>query len=171
MSINGEINDETLSKFLQGVQGVEPGFHDVNDSGNRIVITLSSPGGDVDVGMSIYELLRTADAEIVIHGYGIVGSIAVLIFMGADKRVLTPGTRFFVHPGSAAAAFPENIFSVNAKSAELMFLHRWYCEQLAARSGTDVNTVSYMCDRDTFLSAHDALKFGFATHLDLYTQE
>lgn len=170
IAIIGEITAETLDDFMYGKNG-DGGFLKYNQSGTRLEITLSSPGGDIDVGMSIYEMLRCAAAEVAITGYGIVGSIAVLIFMGAAERRLSAGTRVFLHPGSAMSEIPESIFTIRAKSKELLVLHDWYVQQIVDRvyaTGADATAIDELCGKDTFLSADEALKKGIATEVVLY---
>jgi len=170
MTILGEITPETLRQFVHGTApDGEDGFLKNDKPGVRIEITLSSPGGDIDVGMAIYELIRTAAAKVAIVGYGIVGSIAVLIFMAAKERILSAGTRLFLHPGTIMSDIPENIFTMRAKSQELMILHKWYTDQISSRAFTDPAAIADLCDKDTFMDAQEAKRLGIATWILLYT--
>lgn len=175
VNIVGEITPETLTErdghgftLLDIIRATDsPRF--------RLEIFLSSPGGDIDTGMAIYEALRTTEADVHIYGYGIVASIAVLIFMGGDERVLTPGTRMFLHPGTYMSEIPESILTIKAKTAELAGLHTWYCETLferakAAGGKVEIKDIFDMCDKDSFFSAHRALEMGLATKIRLYEE-
>jgi ATP-dependent Clp protease protease subunit len=170
MAIAGEIDDRAMGTFLYGTSlSPDPdGFLD-NDGPNTVFdITLSSPGGDIDVGVAMFEMLRSSKAEVNITGYGCVGSTAVLIFMAGHKRTLTPGTQVFMHPGTIAIDPPESIFTVEAKTKGIIQLHDWYCEQLANRSGCDYKIIYELCKKDTFLTAAACKHLGIATHLKLY---
>jgi ATP-dependent Clp protease protease subunit len=176
LSIVGEIGPDTISAKDENGLTIVDVIKLCNSPAFQLEISLSSPGGDIDVGMTLYELLRCSKAHVVIEGYGIVASIAVLIFMAGDKRVLSPGTRLFVHPGSIMSDMPENIFTVKVKANELMGLHTWYCEQLYSRaaivrSQVKLGDIRALCDKDSFFGADEALDMGIATHVTPYAKK
>ena len=63
----------------------------------NITILLSSPGGQVAAGISIYNFLKGVPAEIITHNFGQSDSIAVTIFCAGSKRYCTPDSRFLIH--------------------------------------------------------------------------
>src|SRR5690606_32382769 len=70
-----------------------------------IKVIITSPGGHVDSGFAIQDMMRFIDSPIVTIGAGWVASIAVPIFFGAPKgkRFSLPGTRFLIHQPSGGA--------------------------------------------------------------------
>ncbi len=171
VNITGEITPETLTAMDGNGNSLVEILRECNRPDVRLEIMLSSPGGDIDVGMTIYEMLLTTRAQVSITGYGIVASIAVLIFMGGEERILTPGTRMFVHPGSVMSPTPESIFTLSSKAVELQHLHKWYCEQIfngAVEGKINIEKVFELCNKDSFFSAYEALDLGIATKIELY---
>lgn len=162
-TIVGEINSYKVRKLAN--------FLAKNDrAGVTIDITLSSGGGHTDSGVAMYELLKTCKAAVIMTAYGIVGSIAVLIFMAAKKRYMTPGCRLYLHQGTIGSGYPEPIFSNREQAEEHVRCHRWYCEQISEVSGADLSAVAKFCAGDHFFSARESVKLGFATKIKFYNK-
>lgn len=64
---------------------------------DRIHLLLSSPGGSVFHGLSIYNFLRGAPIEVHTHNFGSVDSIGVIIFCAGAERLSVPHARFLLH--------------------------------------------------------------------------
>lgn len=69
------------------------------DREKPVLVTLKSPGGYVDEGMSIYDTILSAPMPVTILGYSCVASMASIIFQAANKRVLMPSATFMFHMG------------------------------------------------------------------------
>ncbi|MEA3364640.1 MAG: ATP-dependent Clp protease proteolytic subunit, partial [Candidatus Hydrogenedentes bacterium] len=69
------------------------------DSQDPIRVIITSPGGHVDAGLAIHDIMRFIKSDIIAIGAGWVASIAVPILFGADKpnRLVLPHTRFLLH--------------------------------------------------------------------------
>lgn len=60
-------------------------------------VYINSEGGRVDTGFDIYNYLRSLGVPITTIGNGLVASIATVVFMAGDKRVVREGTQFMIH--------------------------------------------------------------------------
>lgn len=67
----------------------------------RIHLMISSPGGIVFHGLSLYNFLKGAPVEVYTYNFGSVDSIGVVIFCAGDKRFSVPHARFLIHGVSA----------------------------------------------------------------------
>ncbi len=67
----------------------------------RIHLMISSPGGSVFHGISIYNFLRGAPFEVYTYNFGSVDSIGVVIFCAGNRRFSVPHARFLIHGVSA----------------------------------------------------------------------
>ncbi len=67
------------------------------EKNERIHLLLSSPGGSVFHGLSVYNFLRGAPFEVYTYNFGSVDSIGVVIFCAGDKRFSVPHARFLIH--------------------------------------------------------------------------
>ncbi|MCP4757095.1 MAG: hypothetical protein GY866_40040 [Proteobacteria bacterium] len=66
----------------------------------RFVLLISSPGGSVFHGLSMYNYLRGIPAEIETHNFGSVDSIGIVMYLAGQKRFSVPDARFLIHPVS-----------------------------------------------------------------------
>ena len=73
---------------------------------SELYYMISSEGGDVNSGISLYNFLRGINTPIIMHNFASIESIAATIFMAADKRYTTPLGRFTIH--SFSRNFPFN---------------------------------------------------------------
>jgi len=64
----------------------------------RLHLLISSPGGSVFHGLSVYNFLRGAPFETLTYNFGSVDSIGVIIFCAGNRRLSVPHARFLIHP-------------------------------------------------------------------------
>ena len=64
----------------------------------KIHLLLSTPGGMVSHGISLYNFLKGIPMEVVTHNFGTVDSIGIIIFCAGSRRHSVPHARFFLHP-------------------------------------------------------------------------
>lgn len=64
----------------------------------NVTILMASPGGDVEAAIAIHNLIRAMPMRIRAHNFGSVDSAAILPFLGADDRSMSPNASFFFHP-------------------------------------------------------------------------
>lgn len=69
----------------------------INDKFDRIHLMISSPGGSVFHGLSIYNFLKGAPIEVYTYNFASVDSIGVVMFCAGDKRYSVPHARFLIH--------------------------------------------------------------------------
>lgn len=63
----------------------------------KIILLISSPGGQVAAGLSLYNFLKGIPIQIDTHNYGSVDSIAIVVFCAGQKRYCVPNARFLMH--------------------------------------------------------------------------
>jgi ATP-dependent protease ClpP protease subunit len=103
-------------KFFAGVNGNSANAlmqlvdQHVSQGYQKIVLLISSPGGTVFHGLSIFNYLSGIPVEVETHNFGSVDSIGVTIFAAGKKRYSVPDARFLLHPISATlqATLEEN---------------------------------------------------------------
>ena len=76
----------------------------IGQGAKKMVLLISTPGGDVFQGMSAYNYLRGIPLEITTHNFGSADSIGVVLFCAGSKRLSVPHARFLLH--GVMANFP-----------------------------------------------------------------
>jgi ATP-dependent protease ClpP protease subunit len=126
----------------------------------NITLIISSGGGEEGAGWTIYDALCLTRSKVIAQCYGECMSIASLILQACDTRLLSPNCRFMVHNGTCAFNGP--LEKVRGALQEENFLTLKYYEKLAERSELTIDEVKDLCDNDTYLTAEDTCKNGFA---------
>ncbi len=156
--LSGEINDESVSLTNSALLQAK-------HVGSGVVVRIYSLGGDVDAGTAIYELLRTSKLNVTTEAYGVVGSIAVLIFAAGQQRLASPGSSFMLHMGSIGGPLPMPVLEAKAAMDEMLRYHAWYCARLGEASGQSMNLYLDMCKTENYFSAEKATEMGLASAL------
>jgi len=82
---------QSVSILMQIVQ------NSLQEGVDRIVLLISSPGGQVAAGLSLYNFLRGIPVDIETHNFGSVDSVAIVVFCAGQKRYCVPNARFLLH--------------------------------------------------------------------------
>lgn len=157
----GEICDQNVSRVVTALA-----MFDTTEGVVRIV--MSSGGGHVDSGNTLYDSVRMHHNPVVIDAIGTCQSVATMILQAASVRRLSTECRVMVHEGQASVADigPRGLVKV---AQEVAFLHDRYIEILAERSGMDLKKMRDLCTQETFISSQKAIELGLADEiLDTY---
>jgi ATP-dependent Clp protease protease subunit len=134
----------------------------INEGAQKFVLLISSPGGSVFHGLSIYNFLCGIPAEVDTHNFGSVDSIGVCLFGAGRRRFSVPDARFLMHP--VTLTFQGTQTMESEKLEEHLKGLRIDTENIAAsiarttgKSGAEI--VKAMSDRTT-LSPEQAKEFG-----------
>lgn len=157
--ISGDLNDAALADFVEA-------FRKADERKGLITVTIHSRGGDVDAGTSIYEMIRTSKNPVAVVGMGEVASMAVLVLMAGDHRMMTPGSVMLLHDGSVSVS--DSLMKAKAVMAQNLKSHRWYSEQIANRSGMSLESALTLTEHETYLTPKEALAMGLIDEIKLY---
>jgi ATP-dependent Clp protease protease subunit len=128
----------------------------------RIHLMISSPGGSVFHGLSIYNLLKGAPVEVVTYNFGSVDSIGVVIFCAGDKRVSVPHARFLLH--GVSTTFQGNQ-TLDEKDLEerikgLRIDYQNISRVIAATTGRESDAIVTDMETRTTLNPEQAIEYG-----------
>lgn len=151
--IEGEIGmDVTLSS-------VRAQFAAVPDA-TDIFVRINSIGGDVDEGFAIYDFLTSHGLPVTTIGEGRVYSIATIILLAGDNRLMTRNSQFMIHNPWAMASGDADEFRRYARELERREVQ--IADFYARKTGKDKDEIRRYMKEETFFSAEDAVQFGFA---------
>lgn len=125
-----------------------------------ITLFLGSPGGHVESGDTIHDIIRFIEAPVRTVGTGWVGSIATHIYLAAEKenRLCLPNTRFLIHQPSGRLQGDASDISIQVK--EIVKIRERINETIATRTGQKLEQVNKDTNRDHWLSAKESLEYG-----------
>ena len=130
---------------------------------NKLDIHINSPGGDVFQGLAIYNFLKRHKSEKTVYVDGMAGSIASIIAMAGDKVVMPENAFMFIHnPWTVTAG---NADDLRQEAEALMKMQTALMAVYAERTGLPDADLQQMMDDDTWLTASEAVEFGFADEI------
>lgn len=133
--------------------------------GNRAVtVRINSPGGDMLQGVAIYNALRKHPAKVTVEVMGIAASAASVIAMAGDEVRMGLGTLMMVH--NAWGVVVGNRLELLEAAATFDKFDAAMADIYQARTGLKRSEIVALMDRETFMTADEAVKFAFADKVD-----
>ena len=134
-------------------------------SSDPITVLISSPGGHVESGDAIHDMIRFIDAPVTTVGTGWVASAGVHIYLAPPKerRVCLPNTRFMIHQPAGGAGGQATDIAIQAR--EIVRTRERLARIIARETGQPVERVSADMERDFWMSADDAIAYGIVSRV------
>ena len=153
--ISGEVNDEMANAICAQLL-----FLQSQDPKKEISCYVNSPGGSVTAGLAIYDTMQFVKCPIATYCIGQAASMgAVLLTAGAKgRRFALPNARIMIHQPWGGAEGKASDIEITAK--EILRLKEILNGILAKHSGQKMADVVKDTDRDHFMSAEEAKKWG-----------
>jgi ATP-dependent Clp protease protease subunit len=125
-----------------------------------INLYINSPGGSVTAGLSIYDTMQFVTCDVATYCIGQAASMgAVLLTAGAKgKRYSLPNSRIMIHQPLAGTEGTTTEILIHAK--EFLRLKQVLNEILSKHTGQSLDKIERETDRDNFLSAEEAVRYG-----------
>ena len=125
-----------------------------------IQLYINSPGGSVTAGLSIYDTMQFVNPDVSTICVGQAASMGALLLGGGTKgkRYALPHSRIMVHQPSAG--FQGQATDIDIHAREVLELKRRLNEIMAENTGQTIKTIEKDLERDNFMSAEAAVKYG-----------
>ena len=125
-----------------------------------IMLYINSPGGVITAGMAIYDTMNLIKADVQTICLGEAASMgSFLLSSGAKgKRMALPSARIMIHQPLGGAKGQATDIELEAK--EIIRMKEMLTGILAENSGQDIEKVKKDCERDYYMSAEEAVKYG-----------
>ncbi len=129
-------------------------------STDPITVIVSSPGGHVESGDMIHDIIRFIPAPVNMIGTGWVASAGALIFVSVprERRFCTPNTRFLLHQPSGGAGGPATDIGIQAR--EIIKMRDRLNRIFAEATGQPVEKIEADTDRDYWMGPDEAIAYG-----------
>ncbi|HET7772944.1 MAG TPA: ATP-dependent Clp protease proteolytic subunit [Burkholderiaceae bacterium] len=133
------------------------------ESRDPINMIVCSPGGHVESGDAIHDMVRFIEVPVNMIGSGWVASAGTHIFLAAPKerRVCLPNTRFLIHQPSGGAGGQATDIAIQAR--EIIKMRERLARIIAAETGQPLEKVQADIDRDYWMSTDEAIAYGLVS--------
>jgi ATP-dependent Clp protease, protease subunit len=155
----GEIDDKLARGVCERLVALS------QESDAPITMLISSPGGHVESGDAIHDLIGFVRAPVTTVGTGWVASAGAHIFLAPPKerRVCLPNTRFMIHQPAGGAGGQATDIAIQAR--EIIKTRQRIARVVAQRTGQTVEKVLADMDRDYWMDAGEAVAYGIASRV------
>ena len=154
ISIFGGINEKLAKSVAQQLLALS------EDNDDPITIYISSPGGHVESGDVIYDMIKFIRPTVRVVGTGWVASAATNIYLAAKKenRYSLPNTRYLVHQPSGGSR--GDATDIKIQMEEILKTKQRINQIIANETGQPIERVEQDTDRDYWMSAEEAIEYG-----------
>lgn len=151
----GPVNDVTANLVVAQLL-----FLESENPDKDISLYINSPGGSVYAGMAIYDTMRFIKPDISTICVGMAASMGAFLLAAGTKgkRFALPNSRIMIHQPSGGSQGQATDIEIQAR--EILYLRERLNSILAEGSGQTVETIARDTERDNFMSAEDAVKYG-----------
>ena len=154
LTIFGEINKDVAQRTAEKLLALS------FESDDPITIYIGSPGGHVESGDTIYDMIRFIQPQVRTVGTGWVGSIATHIYLAPEKenRFALPNTRFLIH--QPAGGFGGDASDIEIQAREIVKTRERINHTIAQQTGQSIDRVNVDTDRDYWMSVEESVEYG-----------
>ena len=154
LTLFGEIDQNVARRTMEKLLALS------YESDEPITLYIGSPGGHVESGDTIFDMIRYIRPTVRTVGTGWVGSIATHIYLAPEKdqRFCLPNTRFLIH--QPAGGFGGSASDVEIHARENVKTRERINAIIAERTGQSLERVERDTDRDYWMSAEESVEYG-----------
>lgn len=158
--VGGEIEDDMANLLVAQML-----FLQNENSEADISIYINSPGGVITAGMAIYDTMQFVGCDVSTYCIGQAASMAAVLLAAGTKgkRFVLPNSRILIHQPLGGARGTATDISIQAE--EILRMRARLNEILAHHTGQPVSKIEEDVDRDRFLGAEEAVKYGLADQI------
>jgi len=154
ISIFGQINERTARTVTEQLLALAA------ENDDPVTIYISSPGGHVESGDVIYDMIKYIKPEVRVVGTGWVASAATNIYLAAKKenRYSLPNTRYLVHQPSGGSE--GDATDIKIQMEQIVKTKERINKIISEETGRPLEQVEKDTDRDYWMSVDEAIEYG-----------
>ena len=163
--LNGEVNDGMADAFVARM------LH-LMESSEPVTIILNSPGGSVDAGLVIYDMIQSCEGRIPIDIYcmGKAMSMGAVILSGGQKgrRYILPHSKCMIHEPLIQGGGGGSATSIKKTADKILETKAITNGLLAKHTGKSIEEIDEATSFDNFMNAEEAVRFGLCDEIRYY---
>ena len=155
ITISEPISSETAVKFALLLKHLAEEEKD-------ITILIDCPGGEVNAGLVMYDLIQSYPYEVDMYCIGLAASMAALLLAGGRKgrRFILPHGQVMIHEPLIAGGFGGSATAIEKKSRNILEIKSALNRILANHTGKTLKAIDKATSFDNYMSAEKAVEFG-----------
>lgn len=152
-AVDSETAEDVIRKLLY-LEALAPG--------KPILFIINSPGGSVDAGFAIWDQIKMITSPVATLVTGLAASMASVLSLAAapKMRFATPQARIMVHQPRLSGVIQGQATDLEIQAREMLKTHGQLVEIYVKATGKSVSEIEKAIDRDTWMTAAEALSFG-----------
>lgn len=126
-----------------------------------VTLFINSPGGEVQSGLALYDVMRAITCPVRTVCIGTAASMAALLFIAGSQRDMLPHSRVMIHD-PLIGNMGGSALSVKARADDLMRIRDITAAVIAEHTGMPLDQVFQLTAQDTYFEAEAAVEAGLA---------
>ena len=135
------------------------------DPEKDIYFYINSPGGEVQSGLALYDVMQAVSCPIHTVCLGMAASMAALLFIAGDQREMLPHSRVMIHDPLIGGGIGGSALSVKARADDLMRIRDITAQVISQHTGMNLEEVFELTAKDTYFEAEEAIANGMADRI------
>ena len=163
--ITGEINAESAMDFFKQMM-----LLNLEDEKSPIYVFINSPGGEIDNGLLIYDVITGSKAPVYTFCTGCAYSMGAVLFTCGKRRVMLPHSRLMLHEPLLGGRIGGNASSIKSISDSLLETKGMMNRLLALHTGKTEEEIDKLTSYDHYFSAREAVEAGLADEIKRFDE-
>lgn len=155
----GEVSADSVNALIRQLRYLQN-----EDPKAPITLYINSPGGSVDSGMALYDVMQAVSCPIRTVCVGLAASMAALLFVSGAERGMLPHSRLMIHDPLIVQT-GGSALKLKAVSDDLMETRQIIARVIAEHSGKSTDEVLAKTASDSYFRAEEAIEFGLADQI------
>lgn len=156
--LEGDVSSANLSRKLEELKDV-----------SEITVYINSYGGEVAEGLAIYNSLKRHKAKVTTYCDGFAASIASVIFMAGDERIMNDSSLLMIH--NAWSVVQGNAEELRKQADDLDKITKASVVAYKAHSTLSEDEIQSLMDAESWILPEEAMEYGFATAIEKTEQD
>ncbi len=152
-AVDGESTKDLIRKLW---------YLEFEDPGKPILFVINSPGGSVDAGLAVWDQIQMITSPVTTLVTGMAASMGSILSLAAapKRRFATPNARVMIHQPSIHGVIRGQATDLAIHAKEILKSRKAIVDLYVKATGKDAQAIEKALDRDTWMSANEALDFG-----------
>ena len=130
-----------------------------------ITLYINSPGGEVQSGLALYDVMQAVSCPIHTVCLGMAASMAALLFIAGDQREMLTHSRVMIHDPLIGGGIGGSALSVKARADDLMRIRDITAQVISQHTRMNLEEVFELTAKDTYFEAEEAIANGMADRI------